>query len=450
MKNFSIYFKKENLFFIYIIFSWLTSLSAIGINPGNLLDVNFKDQLYFLRGTLPLLNFLILIFFIFNERKIFPFKNIFFLLFLFYFFFQIFASIYHNTNYADFYYLINSFNILITLLFVFQKKNIEIQKTLLYILLIFLSFHFIFFFFLGLKIFIKVPYSMYMSWGTVTESFSSILGANTYIPNVLGISRSGLILFIFLFLFWKSNKKIFSKISIVLLPIIATSFFLLQSRAILLLYSLFLLFFFLFFAKKNYLNILKYIFFFFILPFLLFALANYFKFTHLDDENKKTFTYHTYEHKDVKEKLGEKEVLLDKPSIFRHSPKGNFSSDRVDDWKNIISLGKNSFFGYGPQADRQIYKKTASNGLVYAFICSGYIGVIIFIAICGLSSLISFIFIIKKISNKNRLLFFCPIIVFILLLRSFFETSFAVFGIDYVIFIYSVFYVQYNLPYNNL
>lgn len=441
MKNiFITFFEKKNLFYWYILFCWITSWTAVGINPGHLFNSNFTDILYFIRGAIPLFNFLLLIFFIFYYKKIFPIKNIFFFLFVFYFILQILGSIYSKNSYLDLYYLVNCFNVLVVTCFAFQKKDAEVRNILFYILLIFISLNFIYFFFLNFITFIKIPYSMYLGWGHAVEKYSGNFGVNSYMPNVLGISRNGMILFILLFLYNESKKNILPTITIILLPILATCLILLQSRATILIYLLFLFFYFIFFTKKNLFNSFKYVLLFLIIPVLLFALINYIKFINLTDENKKII-----ESSKIYTNVTSELYWLNNPHYLRQLPKGNFSSDRIDDWKNLINLSKKSFFGFGPQGDRNIYNKTASNGLLYAFVCSGYIGVIIFAVICILSSYRSLIFLVKNKSNKNRYTFFSVFIVFFLMIRSIFETSFAVFGIDYVIFIYSIFYVQHNL-----
>jgi hypothetical protein len=427
----TIFLKKKNLFYLYIIFCWITSWTAIGINPGSLFDSNLTDILYFFRGIVPLFNFLLLIFFIFYHKKIFPIKNIFFLLFFFYFILQIVGLIYNKNNYLDLYYLVNCFNVLVTTCFAFEKKDAKIQNILFYILLIFISFNFLYFFFINFIIFIKIPYSMYMGWGHVLSKFSDNFGIHSYIPNVLGISRNGLILFILLFLYNESKRNILTTIIAILLPILAACLILLQSRATMLIYLFFIFFYFIFFIKKKFFITFKYILFFLIIPVLIFLLINYIKLINLSDENKKIIE--TLK-KDTN--TTSYQYWLNKPHYLRQLPKGNFSSDRIDDWKNLINLSK---------SDRKIYNKTASNGIVYAFVCSGYIGVIIFVTICILSSYRSLIFLVKNKSNKNQYTFFSAFMILFLLLRSIFETSFAVFGIDYLIFIYAIFYVQYNL-----
>jgi hypothetical protein len=441
MKNILIMFlSKKNLFYSYIVFCWVTSWTAIGINPGHFLNSNLADILYFFRGAIPLINFLLLIFFIFYHKKIFPIKNIFFLLFFFYFILQFLGSIYNANSYLDLYYLVNSFNVLVATCFAFQKKDPWARNIFFYILLMFISLNFFYFFFINFITFIKIPYSMYIGWGHVVEKYSDNFGVNSYIPNVLGISRNGLVLFIFLFLYNESKKNVLPTINIIFLPILATCLILLQSRTIILIYLFFLFFYFIFFTKKNIFNTFKYVLIFLIIPVLLFTFLNYIKFINLSDANKKII-----ESSKTDTNITSNQYWLNNPHYLRQLPKGNFSSDRIDDWKNLINLSKNKFFGFGPQGDRHIYSKTASNGLLYAFVCSGYIGFIIFSIICALSLLSSLIFLVKNKLSKNRYIFFSAFMVFFLILRSIFETSFAVFGIDYAIFIYSIFYVQHNL-----
>lgn len=440
MKNILIIsLKNKNLFYSYIVFCWVTSWTAIGINPGQFFNSNLTDILYFFRGVIPLFNFLLLTFFIFYHKKIFPIKNIFFLLFIFYFILQFVGSIYNKNSYLDLYYLVNCFNVLVATCFAFKKKN-EVQNIFFYILLVFVSLNFFYFFYINFVTFIKIPYSMYLGWGHVVEKYSDNFGTNSYMPNVLGISRNCFILFILIFLYNESKKNILPSLTIIFLPILATCLFLLQSRTTILIYLFFLFFYFIFFKNKNFFNTFKYILIFLITPVLLFIFLNYIKFINLSDVNKKII-----ETSKTDTNITSNQYWLNNPHYLRQLPKGNFSSDRIDDWKNLFNLSKNSFFGFGPQGDRHIYNKTASNGLLYAFVCSGYIGFIIFSVICVLSSLYSLIFLVKNKSSKNQNIFFSAFMVFFLMLRSIFETSFAVFGIDYIIFIYAIFYVQYNL-----
>ena len=121
------------------------------------------------------------------------------------------------------------------------------------------------------------------------------------------------------------------------------------------------------------------------------------------------------------------------------------SSGRFQLWMTSLNkYEKNRFFGYGPQADRllistslnQQYGNNVSNGFIYAFLCSGYLGVFSFI-ILNLLIYYSLLIIVfkKKIFQRKKnfieklsttyLIFFC--------LRIVFENSYAVFSIDFLI-----------------
>jgi hypothetical protein len=430
MKNLSkMLDSRKNIFTLYIIFCWITSWTAVGINPAHLFNFNSINIIYSIRGFVPIFNFFFLTFFLFYFRKIFYFRNIFFYLFLLYFILQIIGSMINRYDYFDLYYLINSFNILAILTFVFKKKNSsKIYNLFLYISLLILACSFFYYFVINFFFYFTNSMSLYNTWGIAHEVYSNKF--NSYFPNVLGLSRNALIIFIFLFLYYHSKKNKLKNRFFYILPLIASSILFLESRTTISLYLLFLFLYFILFYEKNLKTIAKFLFIFFIIPILLFTSINYIKFHNLNslqinannnNNNNNNFFY------------------------SRNITLSNFSSDRTADWKNLINMSKNNLFGFGVQGDRHLYSKTASNGLLYAFVCSGYIGFFIFLTICILSLFYSLIFLIRNKFNEKKYVLFSSFLVFAILLRSIFETSFAVFGIDYIIFVYSIFYIQYNL-----
>jgi hypothetical protein len=214
--------------------------------------------------------------------------------------------------------------------------------------------------------------------------------------------------------------------------ILASLLFLLQARATLLTYLIFVFLHLFLFKKIKVSQYFKKISLLLFIPLIIFfslnlLKVNFFfkKYVEIRDESEK--------------KIFEEKGLL----ILRPLNKGNFTSDRFVDWREMIEGNKNEFLGLGPQADRNYYKKTASNGLIYAFVCAGYFGLLFFLILCIYSFYIS----IKNLliwrnlpSNFNNL--FYPIICLVFLIRSIFETSFAVFGIDYILFFYCLFTIQ--------
>ena len=425
----TMFYLKKNIFTLYIIFCWITSWTAVGINPVHLFNLNSINIIYSIRGYIPLFNFFFLIFFLFYFKKIFYLRNIFFILFTFYFILQSIGSMINRYDYLDIYYLINSFNVLVILTFVFQKEtSSKIHNLFLYISLLILACSFFYYFVINFFFYFSNPVSLYDSWGIAHTVYSNKF--NSYFPNVLGISRNALIIFIFLFLYYHSKKKKLKNGFLYILPLIAFCILLLESRTTISIYLFFLLFYFILFYEKNLKTITKFLFIFFIIPILLFASINYIKLYNFG-------TFSTMNTAQTNFNTSFKYI--------RNIPHHNFSSDRFTDWKNLINMSKNTFFGSGVQGDRYLYNKTASNGLLYAFVCSGYIGFIIFGTICMLSLFYSLIFLIKNKFNEKKNILFSSFLIFAIILRSILETSFAVFGIDYIMFVYSIFYIQYNL-----
>ena len=107
-------------------------------------------------------------------------------------------------------------------------------------------------------------------------------------------------------------------------------------------------------------------------------------------------------------------------------------------------------FGYGPQADRYVllketenpssgYMTNTSSSLFYAFICGGYIGLILFIIINIYVLLILFQFLKMKtyLKKDNFYLNSLFLIIIFIGIRSFFENSHAVFSLDFLVFLSS-------------
>jgi hypothetical protein len=117
---------------------------------------------------------------------------------------------------------------------------------------------------------------------------------------------------------------------------------------------------------------------------------------------------------------------------------------RIDAWKSMIENSQKPVIGYGSQGDRDLAKKLktnsvlASNSFVYAFVCSGFLG--FFFLIIFYYNFIKLLFVNNFL--KNNLTFFYFIILIFLIIRSFFENSFAVWGVDFILVIN--FYMAYE------
>ena len=121
-----------------------------------------------------------------------------------------------------------------------------------------------------------------------------------------------------------------------------------------------------------------------------------------------------------------------------------FSSNRFADWKSAIIVIKNNFIGHGAQSDRVFINQSVHNAFLYTALSGGAISALSLIFIY----LLSFFYFIKVYIFKDypylkefeaKLL---VNIIIILNLRSLLETSFAVFSIDYLIYILSFVYLS--------
>ena len=167
--------------------------------------------------------------------------------------------------------------------------------------------------------------------------------------------------------------------------------------------------------------------------------------------------------------LKDKEVLEKLAKFYYQKRKSNIKDDRIlevkkgmfqittgrnEIWKDIIyySIGlqnSNFIFGYGPQADRYLVFQNASNGFMYVLICSGIIGLFIFLTLLIKLLIIFFkiIFNYNILIQNNHLKFyhvFAMVCIIFFGLRLIVENSFTVYGLDYLLFL-SCFGVIFNL-----
>jgi hypothetical protein len=123
----------------------------------------------------------------------------------------------------------------------------------------------------------------------------------------------------------------------------------------------------------------------------------------------------------------------------------SFTSNRFDDWQEILKKNNNIFLGNGMMGDRWIINQTASNLILYNYASSGIVGVFL-IALFVLRSFFIcskiILFHEKKINKHNYILLSACYIQYFLMGRSLVETSFAVFGIDFLIFFAAYFFTE--------
>ena len=143
--------------------------------------------------------------------------------------------------------------------------------------------------------------------------------------------------------------------------------------------------------------------------------------------------------------------------------KDTSSSGRVIIWQESLkNYDKNKIFGYGPQGDRFIlansekasqHSNNASNALVYSLLSGGYFAILIFLLIYF--KILRKIYICLKkfriFENNNDINIKLSVsYALFFFLRSFFENSFSLFSIDFLVFVYAAIYIENYLKKKNV
>ena len=128
-----------------------------------------------------------------------------------------------------------------------------------------------------------------------------------------------------------------------------------------------------------------------------------------------------------------KNIARDYPEI-KTSQSSEFTSGRRTDWKNILEFNERKILGNGVLGDRFLINQSASNLLFYTYASSGIIGVLIIVSISILVLLQVFKIFFNKKNKYEPYKFSSCIILLALMMRSILETSYGVFGIDFIIF----------------
>lgn len=142
-----------------------------------------------------------------------------------------------------------------------------------------------------------------------------------------------------------------------------------------------------------------------------------------------------------------------KNSILRDSNNeslDSFSSGRFENWKKSYQMIiLKPLVGFGAQSDRIYLNQSVHNSLIYTILSGGLLAGIIFILI-QLRCLFFFIKFILNINYKEDLdLCFSIMLLIIIIQRSILETSFAVFSVDYLLYILSYLVIKNKINMNN-
>ena len=178
----------------------------------------------------------------------------------------------------------------------------------------------------------------------------------------------------------------------------------------------------------------------------------------------KILTRSNKDYEAVKKEMLNDSVLIHRNLIKKNKEDNSYQIDttgRVDIWKKVYNLTLNNninfWIGNGYQADRKLltssnyknanfYGSNISNALLHIFVCSGLIGVFIFLYINFkiLIRIFHFYFIEKIFLNYNAnfRLIIAINIVLLLYLRCLVEISIAYYNIDFLIFLMCLYIID--------
>lgn len=415
-------FKNKNFIKYFFFIGWIFIWGTLSFDPEtfqfSIFDLIKKNEFgsifNLIRGSLSIIIGLFLAILAINKfekKKLFKNNDLTFFLFLILFFFQSLPYMSNDYPIYNLYYLYNSILSLVILNFLIKYFNKIDLEIILYINIIFLLLISLVFGAKYLISFLVIEGSFYSMWGNIKHS---IIGE---IPRATGLSRTFLIIYIFVSLFHTEIRHLIILKKI--LKIISVFFIiLLSSRTT---YFLFILFLFLnlFWLNRNKSEFYEILIYTIIIPgILILSIILHkeinFKQKKLDDisisSNIRTYTKYRPDR-----------------------PQTDFSSGRFYDWKKIINNNEKIFFGNGVMGDRIIISQSASNGILYVYVSSGLIGVMIFVFLSIILFYKSIKIIIFNIQSNHNIKLISAILIIAMLLRSILETSYALFGIDFLI-----------------
>ena len=456
MQKDSIIKKTLLTFWIFIIFTINSKYSDFSNN-----DLTFFSVINFLRFFFPFFSFPIIIYLIFKIIKKIKIDLLSIIFFLFgfiqlisffyniYFENNIIKSNYDALNFDNIMLMINYFY-LILLFILFHNYHCD-SKKIFFFLFITISLVSSLFTSLIIKEFFtpNTTFNFYTSQQLMPNSYNFLIQTN---PRITGIGRNFVIIFCLLIFYFNDSiikKPLFYK-SIFLFLLFVCSFIIwgTQSRGAFFCYLLIFLIF-LYFNKKSIKYKILLILLLSVLPILLFETISTVKY-------KNYFILKNKNYYNIEKST---RILSGKSDISKENSAeisiNNYSSGRIQIWKKSLNyIFEKPWIGYGPQGDRivlsnidsilkneNIWDNNSSNAIIYSLLCAGFFGMLCLLTIYGLIIKKIGILIFKyKILNSNNWLLKTNIaIILVLLFRSLFENSFALFSTD-LLFLISCYY----------
>lgn len=434
----------KKIFGIFIFIYLISSINSPLFLPDS---TEFITIFNFLRSLSPLiiLPFLLILFF-FNKFKLSKSSLIFIILVLS----QIIGfSLNDQRKIYDLYFLICAISLVLFLEY-YCNQLLDIKKIILVFISIIsivsatISYFIIIEIFENYQIIQKITDTVYVSqFMGINNSF-----INQPVPRNSGYARFLIIIFLFLLpsiFFCKLKKKkyrlkIINILIVLLLVFIAVIFWKIQNRSSLYFYLITSLIFLYLVIKKKSINQVFVFFIIFILPYIIYKAEINYKKNLINSYFSKLEIYKNSDTKKNKEDLTKQLEGAERWNIPSNT------SGRLEIWKSSLKIIKqNFFFGLGPQTDRNKLDISASNILIYLFLCGGFLTVLIFFIYIVYLTFILFNFFKKnnilKISN-DKFLFFSILIFFFMNFRGIVENSYSLYGIDMVAFLLAVKYFE--------
>lgn len=436
----------EKINLLSLLLSYFLLFGLINIEHYNfsfkyLISDNFFDKIKFFRSLIP---FFIIAQFVFNKfiLKINLKINLIISLLFCYTFFQFIGILFSNENpIFNIFYLLLYFS---TLLVFYQIINLKFTqlKYFKFLLILVLLILFLTFFSNNLILFFTTEFSFYVEYPPVFRSdlnpslldpslniniennsiYRSVLGEAP--PRSSGISRIALIISLFFLVLFDKKKK-YNFLIYLLIFYLNFSVFLTFSK-INTFSLIFLTLVVIYFSEIN--SKIKFFRFFIVL-----VLPLIFTIFLINAKNNNLFPFQNIPTKYVEKKTFEqREIATRSEHLFT-------LTGREIIWRDIINKTKNKWLsGNGPQADRYLIGQSASNLLFYSYSAGGIFSILIFLFLYGyfLKRLIWLVYRKKLKSIKNNLITYSSLLILLyMFMRSIFESSFGVFGIDLIIFL---------------
>lgn len=446
-----LFYKNFSLIISFLL--WFFLFGSINVYPKDLLNIKslfdiIKTSRIIIPIMIGILIFIFLLIKIYTNKKKINISN-YLSIFFFIFFFQLIGAFFADRiNFETLYVIFFSFIIIILFILI---EYLEIQRIYYYFL-----YSLIFFILISSVILLALKLDAFLL-GVKDLNFYSIFHPDLTLigyppPRSTGYSRMLTILVVFIVIWIENKKKSFNSPCFYLILLLASAILLFQSRGSYLCYivSIISIIFILNYKNNLFTKLIKLILYIFGPILIIFFLSIV---THSKDSIEAGYlNQDSNSSKNIKNStkdLNNNRIVSNKTT-----------TGRVDLWLiGLKEFNKKKIFGYGPQADRIIiteyYKKiehnnnpygnNISNGLIYTFLSGGYFSALLFIIlyIKNISYILKYI---KKFKNKIHLptqLSFIYIIVFSV--RSLFENSYAVWGIDHMFLLVSMGILNYQL-----